>query len=270
MPVIAMTREMGSHGSAIAQEVARRLGYEFLRNDLLRDAAREYRVRESRLVGVVEERRGSSSAFRRPRLRYRTYLEAAVLEAAAKDRVVLVGRWSTIFLRGIGHALRVRVCAPPATRAQRVMDRHRIGSAEALQRIAAYDDGVRARMRQMFDVDWTDPLLYDLVINTETIGVMTAVEQVLALVSAPEFQPTSVSRQLLVRSDPGGAGPGDRQGDAGDLAGGRGRQATDGHVRLAGLVGSEAERESVLVVAREVPGVRQVSSDVKVFRRPVR
>jgi len=47
-------------------------------------------------------------------------------------------------------------------------------------------------------------------------------------------------------------------------------QATDGHVRLAGLVGSEAERESVLVVAREVPGVRQVSSDVKVFRRPVR
>ena len=86
-----MTREMGSHGSAIAQEVARRLGYEFLRNDLLRDAAREYRVRESRLVGVVEEAPRFVERFRRPRLRYRTYLEAAVLEAAAKDRVVLVG-----------------------------------------------------------------------------------------------------------------------------------------------------------------------------------
>jgi osmotically-inducible protein OsmY len=47
-------------------------------------------------------------------------------------------------------------------------------------------------------------------------------------------------------------------------------QAAEGHVRLAGLVGSEAEREDVLAVAREVPGVRQVSSDVKVFRRPVR
>src|SRR6185436_10048057 len=208
--------------------------------------------------------------FRRPRLRYRTYLEAAVLEAAAKDRVVLVGRWSTIFLRGIGHALRVRVCAPPATRAQRVMDRHRIGSAEALQRIAAYDDGVRARMRQMFDVDWTDPLLYDLVINTETIGVMTAVEQMLALVSSPEFQPTVTSRQLLADRTLAArvrailkATPATSQVDV-DV------QATDGHVRLAGLVGSEAERESVLVVAREVPGVRQVSSDVKVFRRPVR
>ena len=52
MPIVAMTREMGSLGSVIAQQVARHLGYRFLRNDLLRDAAREYRVRESRLVGV--------------------------------------------------------------------------------------------------------------------------------------------------------------------------------------------------------------------------
>ena len=41
MPVVAMTREMGSLGSPIAQEIARRLGYEFLRNDILRSAARE-------------------------------------------------------------------------------------------------------------------------------------------------------------------------------------------------------------------------------------
>jgi osmotically-inducible protein OsmY len=47
-------------------------------------------------------------------------------------------------------------------------------------------------------------------------------------------------------------------------------QAAEGHVRLAGLVESEADLEDVLAVAREVPGVRQVSSDVKVFRRPVR
>ena len=91
MPVVAMTREMGSLGSPIAQEVARRLGYEFLRNDILRDAAREYRVRESRLVGVVEEAPGFVERLRRPRLRYRAYLEAAVLEAALQDRVVLVG-----------------------------------------------------------------------------------------------------------------------------------------------------------------------------------
>jgi osmotically-inducible protein OsmY len=43
-----------------------------------------------------------------------------------------------------------------------------------------------------------------------------------------------------------------------------------GHVRLAGVVGSEAARDSALAVAREVEGVLQVSSEMKVFRRPVR
>jgi cytidylate kinase len=270
MPVVAMTREMGSLGSAIAREAARRLGYGFLRDDILRDAAREYQVRESRLVGAVEEAPGLVERLRRPRIRYRAYLEAAVLDAALRDRVVLVGRWSTLFLGGITHAARVRVCAPPTTRTRRVMERHQIDVAAATRRIAAYDDGVRARMRQMFDVDWTDPLLYDLVINTETIGVMTAVEQVLQLVAAAEFQPTPASRQLLadralaarVRANLK-ATPPTAQVDL-DI------QTSAGVVRLAGIVASEAERERALGVARETPGVTEVSSKVKVFRRPVR
>ena len=270
MAVVAMTREMGSLGSPIAQEVARRLGYEFLRNDLLRDAAKEYRVRESRLVGVVEQAPGLVERLGRPRLRYRSYLEAVVLEAALQDRVVLVGRWSTLFLRGIGHAVRVRVCAPADVRARRVMERHGIDAAEAARRIAAYDDGVRARMRQMFDVDWTDPLLYDLVINTEAVGVATAVGQVLELVAAPEFQPTAASRQLLTDRSLAArlrailkVTPATARVDL-DV------QVTEGRVRLAGIVGSEAEREGALAVVREAPEVTGVTSEVKVFRRPVR
>jgi hypothetical protein len=125
MPVVAMTREMGSLGS------------------VMRDAAREYWVRESRLVGVVEEAPGLLERLRRPGFRYRAYLEAAVLEAALQDRVVLVG-------------------------------------------------GGR-----LFGVDWTDPLLYDLVINTGDVGVTASVGQVFRLVAAPEFQSTMASRPLL-------------------------------------------------------------------------
>lgn len=166
MPIITMTREMGSLGSAIAQEVARRLRYRFLRNDVLRSAAREYQVHESRLVGAVEEAPGFLERLRPPRFRYRSYLEAAVLAAALPDQVVLVGRWSTLFLRGVSHAIAVRVCAPFDVRTRRVMERHGLNRDEAARRTVAYDEGVRARIRQMFDVDWTDPLLYDLVINT--------------------------------------------------------------------------------------------------------
>lgn len=270
MPVLAMTREMGSLGSVIAQEVARHLGYRFLRNDLLRDAAREYRERESRLEGVVEAAPGLVERMRRPRFRYRAYLEAAVLEAALDERTVLVGRWSTLFLRGVSHAVRVRVCAPRDVRARRVMERYGVDLAEAARRIAAYDDGVRARMRQMFDVDWTDPLLYDLVINTGAVGVTTAVGQVLGLVGAAEFQPTAASRQLLAdralaaRLRAVLKATGATTGVDVDI------QVAEGRVRLAGLVASETEHEGVLAVVREAPGVTHVSSEVKVFRRPFR
>jgi hypothetical protein len=78
--------------------------------------------------------------------------------------------------------------------------------AAATRRLAACDGGVRALRRRMFAVDWRDSLLYDLVVDTETIDVMTAVGQVLGLMAGAGFDV--------------GAGAG-------------------GHVRLAGVVGLE-------------------------------
>jgi cytidylate kinase len=271
MPIVAVTREMGSPGTAIATEVARRLGHEFLRDDLVARVVREYRVREAgEVVGAVEQTPGLMERLRGPRRRYRTYLEAAVLDAARRERVVLVGRWSTLFLRGIPHAIRVRVCEPVPARVHRVMERLRVDRPEAERRVAAYDEGVRTRMREMFDAEWADPLLYDLALNTERMSVETAVRQVLALAEAAEYQPTLASRALLedralaarvratLKSSPATARA---HVDA---------RAADGRVTLAGVVSSDEERERVMAAARGVPGVADAVSELKVFRRPIR
>jgi cytidylate kinase len=270
MPVLAMTKEMGSLGTFIAMEVARRLGFEFLRNDLIKEAAREYRAREARLVGAVEQAPRLLERLGRRSRRYQYYVEAAVLDAALQDRVLLMGRWSTIVLRGIRHAVRVRVCAPPAVRAERIMKRLGVDHAEAVRRITAYDDGVRARMRQLFDVEWTDPLLYDLVINTEAVTLESGVRLVLALVEAPEFQPTEESRARLhdraVAARVRASLKADRATGEVDVD----VRVTGGRVVLAGVVGSEEEREAAVTVARGVRGVLAVADETKVFRRPVR
>jgi osmotically-inducible protein OsmY len=41
-------------------------------------------------------------------------------------------------------------------------------------------------------------------------------------------------------------------------------------VRLAGVVGSESTRDAALAIVGGIAGVTEVSSEVKVFRRPVR
>lgn len=270
MPVVAMTKEMGSLGTFIGLEVARELGYEFLRNDIIKGVAREYRVREAQVVGTVEQAPRLLERLGQRGRRYRSYLEAAVLEAALREGVVLMGRWSTIFLRGVRHAVRVRVCAPPEVRARRVMERLGIDEREAIRRIVAYDAGVRARMRQMFDVDWTDPLLYDLVINTEAVSLGSGIRQVLALASAPEFQPTPESRADLRDRALAARVRATLKAAATTAAVDLDVHAREGRIRLEGLVYSEEERAAALAVTRQVEGVTDVSSDVKVFRRPMR
>ncbi|HEV8311128.1 MAG TPA: cytidylate kinase family protein [Methylomirabilota bacterium] len=270
MPIIAMTKEMGSLGTLIGLEAARQLGYEFLRNEVIKAAAHEYRVLEAGLIGAVERPAGVFERLRPRAARYAAYLRAAVLEAALRDEVLFMGRWSTMFLGGVRHAVRVRVCAPVEVRAQRIMTRLRVDHAEAVQRISAYDEGVRGRLRQIFGVDWTDPLLYDLVINTEAVTQESGVRQVVALAGAPEFQPTEESRAALWNQAVAARVQATLKANAVTAAVDVDVQVTDGQARLAGIVASDDERDSVLSVARGVRGVVGVTSEVKVFKRPVR
>jgi hypothetical protein len=60
------------------------------------------------------------------------------------------------------------------------------------------DDTERAgRMRYLYEVDLSDPALYDLVINTENLAIGTAVELVVAAVGRPDLQTTPAGAQLV-------------------------------------------------------------------------
>lgn len=52
-------------------------------------------------------------------------------------------------------------------------------------------------MHAQFGVTWGDPLLYDLVLNTDRLSIDTCVEQILQLARRPEFQETAESRTIL-------------------------------------------------------------------------
>lgn len=270
MGIVAVTREMGSLGTFIAQEAARRLGYELVRQDITRDAAREYEVLEANLVGSVEARPGLFETLTQSARRYQIFVASEVYEVALRDRVVILGRWSAFLLEGIGHAARVRVTAPLGLRVRRVMERLGIDERAARERIRRYEEGVRARIRQFFDVEWADPLRYDLVINTETVGVETGATQLVALASGPEFQPTPRSVQTLQ----------DRALAARVRATLKARPETaaldvevsaeERRIRLRGTVSADRERDAAVRVAREVEGVGEVASEVTVMRMPTR
>jgi cytidylate kinase len=197
MPILALTREYGSGGTAIATKVAGALGYEFIRDQITKEAAEAFGVAEDELIAVVEGKPGFwESLAEATRIDF-ALVASEVLHLSERDNVMIMGRWATLLLRNISHCIRVRLCAPLEARIPRVMERRSVGREEAVELVRKADEGARARIRQFFDETWGDPLLYDLVINTERVSPETAVQQIVQLVRRPEFQPTEVSRARL-------------------------------------------------------------------------
>jgi cytidylate kinase len=266
MGIVALTRELGSMGTYIGERLAERRSYRYVRREILAEAARFGEVSEDQLVEAVE---GGPSLWERlaePGHRSYLHVAASVLEFAAADDVVLVGRWSTMLLRGVRHAARVRVCAPLELRVRRLMERMKISHPEARALAERYDQGVRMRIRQYFDVEWEDGGLYDLVINTERVSVDEACAHIDRLLDSDEFRADEASRQD-VRDRALAA----RVAEALKMNTQTSRVAAHvsahrGVVTLDGLVFSPEERDASVGVAKGVTGVSAVSSSMHVAR----
>src|SRR3989304_1655291 len=101
--------------------------------------------------------------------RFAQYVEATVQEMAARDDIVLVGLASTIILAGMPHTLRVRVTASEGRRAERVAPARGLDATAALDRVRQSDRERGGRVWFLYHVDLENPLLYDLVMNTDRL-----------------------------------------------------------------------------------------------------
>jgi len=175
MSIVAMSETVGSGGTEIGRALARALGWEFADRDIITKAAESFGEGVMDLRHAIEEKPTLWDRFRQSQRRYMAYVETIVLEMAARDNVVLVGRASTVILADVPHVLRVRVIAPEPTRAQRIEREQGLTPEAALEHVREADRDLAARVRFLYHVDWEDPLLYDLVLNTERLGVPRAV-----------------------------------------------------------------------------------------------
>lgn len=265
MAIIAMSRELGSLGTVIGTAVAKKLGYNYVYQEITGTAARDYEVMEEKLIRVVEKSPRFLEKLRGDFRRYQAFVQAQVFKIAEKDNVVLIGRWSTLLLRGIDHALRVRVTASLEVRARRVEEMMQVGPEKALELVKENDLERGERMRQLYDVDWTAPHLYDLVLNTEKISVEAGAALIVQLVQGREFRATEASQKKLHNLAVGSSIRAElkahrftREVDV-DI------QVSDGQVTLMGVVASEAEKRAVERVVGGMKGIEKVASQLRVM-----
>ena len=98
---------------------------------------------------------------------YLRFLQATVHRLRKRDSVIIVGRGGQAILRDDPDTLHVRTVAPLEDRIQVVVERQNLRTqGEARELIQKSDRRRAAYLRDNYQIDWDDPALYHVVVNT--------------------------------------------------------------------------------------------------------
>ena len=266
MPVIALTQGMGSLAQDIAEQLADELKLSTLQHEVAERVADKMHVSKSLISRLRSGKAGLIEGLRADRQSMAVYTAEEVLDAAARGNVVIRGWGATQLLRPVPHVPCIRIMRPLPQRVQWLMQQLETDDAEMAEaEIRRSDHANATRMHQQFGVDWGDPVLFDLVLNTDRLSVDTCVQQIKGLLQRPEFAETEASRGLLQAM----------------ALHARVRAALRAHeataevditiagsgptVVLRGILLHASERDAAAEVAAAVPGVGSVDNQLRVM-----
>lgn len=189
MDVITISRQLGSLGFQVGKTAAEQLNYRLVWRDLINQAAI--------LAGAPEVALAMFDEFNllgiEPTVQqfndYVRVVNQVIREMAQEGGIVIIGRAGQVLLHDEPRALHVRIIAPLEVRVARVSETRGVTAEAANAQIQASDRSRRNYLRRFYHTDWDDPLLYDLVLNTEKITAATAAE---SICQAARLQPEKV------------------------------------------------------------------------------
>jgi len=169
MPLITISRQLGSLGDEVASAIAERLKYEVVSREVINQAARRASVPEVALATIDDLNLFGIRPSAKARLAYHQAIQEVMEEYAAVGDAVIIGRAGQVILRGFPNVLHIKVIAPASMRAERIARSNNISFVAAQAQIEASDRTRRNYLRRYYHARWDDPALYDLIINTSRL-----------------------------------------------------------------------------------------------------
>jgi cytidylate kinase len=213
MAVITISRQYGSGGNEIVDRICKATGYHLFDKQIIAMAAFDAGLADQEIVDYSEDNYKVKNFFNRlfssarpvtqvriwkedrqgVRLKeeiilgeeHALFLERKAIEKAYKmGSMVIVGRGGQVILGAYPDVLHVRIQAPFEERLQRVRsypilaNRTFSDSVEARRAaqdlIITGDAASEEYMKRFYGVDWSDPQLYHMIINTSKMGLELA------------------------------------------------------------------------------------------------
>lgn len=177
-PVITISRQAGSGGRRLAEQLAEILGLPVQGKSLVERIARDANL-ETKLAARLDEQTVSQATLWVEgvlkqkiflRSNYHVALVKVISHLAAPGGVVFLGRGAGLIL-GVKADLRIRVVGSVRQRLDNIMSRTGLSRMEARALLQETDRGREEFIRNLFKVDPGDTTHFDLVFNSDRLTV---------------------------------------------------------------------------------------------------
>ncbi|MGB5159120.1 cytidylate kinase family protein [Desulfobacterium sp. N47] len=266
MAIITISRGTMSGGESLAKCISEKLKIPAVSQEILKEASNRFGISQPLLLQQLEKTKGLIHGNSTERGLYLTAIQLALAERAQKGPFVYYGHAGHLLLKGVPHVLKIRVIAPLKSRARMLADTHNISFEEAKKRIDKLDESRVKWTRFLYNVDWRDPSIYDLVINLDAISLESACEIIICTLKQAEFKESPESKNIiddfllacrvktaLVTHD-------QTKGLGLDVSSNKGVVIITGSFETGGIFSSGKHRikNDLIEVARQVEGVKNV------------
>ncbi len=223
MAVITISRQYGSGGEEIAGLVCEKLAYRYVDRQLLDQMVSQESLTPQQIVDYHEDTYKMRSfldklrGFRPSPVPVQAdasfpraaeadeqigenmlvwVADAAVRTAYQAGNIVIVGRGGQAILQSKPGVLHVRVEAPLDLRVQRAAERDHLDLLAARQAVTRHDKAAAEYLKRFYGVNWTDPLLYHVLLNTGRLSLDAAAGLVIEAARYMERNEAAPRREL--------------------------------------------------------------------------
>jgi len=194
MSLITVTTSLGCGAKLVAQNVAEILKLELYDDNRLQKEAVGMGYSSEDLKAFDEKAPGLfDRLLRRSPEIYDELMAGVIYEVARRGEGVIIGHGSFYFLKDFSCALHLRLHASNQFRIQRLVQTRKVSPETALKMIENRDNELRSFLNFLFQIDWNDLALYDLMINVDKLGVTAAVEMIVNLAETEHIQQCSLN-----------------------------------------------------------------------------
>ena len=203
MAVITISRQFGAGGRTLGERLAKRLEYQYINEDMIREVAKKVCV-SAKQVRAFEKEGGSKLMKFLDTIVSRAYIDrlvsekygfideksyvpavrAVIQELYEQGNVVIIGRGSQYILQGCENAWHLLLVGELKNRIRFMMDKYQLTEKDA-ERAIKRADQIRSGFLCLFSdkESHDDPRWYDLVLNMNRVSMEKAEDLVVELVS---------------------------------------------------------------------------------------